>query len=91
MTFSNRYSHSKFVVIPFGLTNTPSNFMCMMISIFSKYLDKFVLVFVDDILVYLKSKEEHDEDLRIVLWVLWEHQLYTKFRKCDFYKPHIHT
>ena len=58
--------------------------LCMMNSIFSKYLDKFVLVFIDDILVYSKSKEEH---LRIVLRVLQEHHLYAKFSKCDFYKP----
>ena len=58
-------------------------------SIFSKYLDKFVLVFKDDILVYSKSKEEHKEHLRIVLWVLQEHNLYAKFSKCNFYKPQI--
>ena len=58
-------------------------------NIFSKYLDKFVLVFIDDILVYSKSKEEHREHLWIVLRVLREHQLYAKFRKCDFYKPQI--
>ena len=53
-------------------------------------MDKFVLVFIDHILVYSKSKEEHEEHLRIVLWVLWEQQLYAKFSKCDFYKPQIH-
>ena len=51
----------------FRLTNAPTNFMCMMNNIFSKYLDKFVLVFIDDILVYFKSKEEHEEHLLIVL------------------------
>ena len=56
-------------------------------NIFSKYLDKFVLVFIDDILVYSKSKEEHEEHLRIVLRVLREHHIYAKFSKCDFYKP----
>ena len=56
-------------------------------NIFSKYLDKFVLVFIDDNLVYSKSKEEHEEHLRIVLKVLREHQRYAKFSKCDFYKP----
>ena len=76
--------------MPFGLTNAPANFMCMMKDIFSKYMDKFVLVFIDDIVVYSKSKEEHEEHLRIVLWVLWEHHLYTKFHKCYFYKPQIH-
>ena len=64
-------------------------FMCMMKNIFSKYLDKFVLVFIDDIIVLMKSKEEHEQHLRIVLRALWEHQLYAKFSKCDFYKPQI--
>ena len=68
----------------FGLTNAPLNFMCMMNSIFSKYLDKFVVVLIDDILVYSKSKKEHKEHLRIVLRVLRERQLYDKFSKCDF-------
>ena len=58
-------------------------------NIFSTYLDKFILVFIDDILVYSKSKEEHGEHLCIVLHVLWEHQIYAKFSKCDFYKPQI--
>ena len=84
-----RYSHYEFVVIPFGLTNAPLNFMWMMNNIFNKYLDKFVLVFIDDILVYFKSKEEHEEHLRIVLRVLQGHQLYAKFSKYDFYKPQI--
>ena len=61
--------------------------MCMMNNIFNKYLDKFVSIFIYDTLVYSKSKEEHEEHLRIVVQVLGEHQLYTKFSKCDFYKP----
>ena len=63
--------------------------MCMMNNIFSKYLDKFILVFIGDILVYYKIKEEHEEHIHIVLQVLWKHQLYAKFSKCDFYKPQI--
>ena len=63
--------------------------MCMMKIISSKYLDKFVLVFIEDILVYSKTKEEHKEHLCIVLQVLREHQLYANFSKCDFYKPQI--
>ena len=87
--FHTRYMHYAFVVMPFGLKNAPAKFMCMMNNIFSKYLDKFVQVFIDDILVYSKNKEEHKEHLRIVLQVLREHQLYAKFSKCDFYKPQI--
>ena len=73
--------------MPFGLINALANFMCMMNNIFSRYLDKFVLVFIDDILFYSKNKEEHEEHLRILLQVLREHQLYANFSKCDFYKP----
>ena len=87
--FCTRYGHYEFVVMSFRLTNAPANFMCMMNNIFSKYLDKFVLVFIDDILVYSKNKEEHEEHLHIVLRVLREHQLYSTFSKCDFYKPQI--
>ena len=75
--------------MPFGLTNAPNFSMCMMNNIFSKYLDKFVLVFIDDILVYSKITEEHEEHHRIVLRVLREHNIYAKFSKCDFYKPRI--
>ena len=85
--FRTRYEEYKFVLIHCGLTNAPANFMCMMNNIFNKYLDKFVLVFIDDILVYLKSNEEHEQHLCIVLWVLWAHQLYAKFSKCNVYKP----
>ena len=65
--FCSSYGHYKFVVMSFGLGNAPKNFICMMYSIFSKYLDKFVVVFIDDILVYSKNKEEHKEHLLIVL------------------------
>ena len=69
-SFHTRYDHYEFVVVSFGLTNAPTNFMCMMNSISHKYLDMFVLVFIDDILVYSKNKEEHEEHLRIALRVL---------------------
>jgi hypothetical protein len=88
-TFRTRYGHYKFVVIPFSLTNTPTTFMCLMNNIFSQYLDKFVVVFVDDILAYSKMEQEHDEHLRIVLQTLRKHKMYAKFDKCDFYKKEI--
>ena len=72
-TFHTRCGHYEFVVMSFGLTNSPTNFMCMINNIFGKYLDKIVLVFIDDILVYSNSKEEHEEDLRVVIQVLQEH------------------
>ena len=71
------------------MTNEPVNFMSVMNNIFSRYLDNFVLLFIDDILVYSKNKKEHEELICIVLQVLQEHQLYAKFSKCDFYKPQI--
>ena len=68
-------------MVPFGLTNAPAIFMNLMNKIFMKYLDKFVIVFIDDILVYSKDKQEHAKHLRIVLQTLREHQLYAKFSK----------
>ena len=84
--FKTRYGHYEFVVVPFGLTNAPATFMCLMNNIFSKYLDKFVLVFLDEILVYSKNEEEHEEHLRLTLQLLRDHQLYAKLSKCDFYR-----
>ena len=72
--------------MPFGLTNSPVVFMCLMNNVMHKYLDKFVVVFIDDILIYSKSEEEHKEHLKIVLKELREHQLFVKFSKCDFFK-----
>ena len=82
MTFRTRYGHYEFVVMPFGLTNAPAVFMCLMNNVLHKYLDKFVVVFIDDILIYSKTKEEHEEHLKVILQVLREHQLYAKFSKC---------
>eukprot|EP00253_Pinus_taeda_P028520 PITA_28520 len=88
-TFRTRYGHYEFVVLPFGLTNAPATFMCIMNGIFNPYLDQFVLIFIDDILIYSRTIEEHHEHLRIVLQTLREHQLYAKFSKCDFFKEEI--
>ena len=82
--FRTRYGHYEFFVMPFGLTNASAAFMDLMNRVFRPYLDKFVIVFIDDILVYSSSKEEHAEHLRIVLQTLREHQLYAKFSKCQF-------
>lgn len=85
IAFRIRYGHYEFTVMPFGLTNAPAAFMDIMNRVFRPYLDRFVVVFIDDILVYSKNKEEHEEHLRIVLETLREHQLYTKLSKCEFW------
>eukprot|EP00253_Pinus_taeda_P011096 PITA_11096 len=87
--FRTRYGHYEFVVLPFGLTNAPATFMCLMNSIFHQYLDRFVLIFIDDILIYSRTVEEHQEHLKMVLHTLREHQLYAKFSKCDFFQEEI--
>jgi hypothetical protein len=76
--------------VPFGLTNVPTTFMCLMNGVFKYYLDKFIIVFLDDILIYSKIEEEHEKHLRMVLQVLREHQLYAKLSKCTFYQRKIH-
>jgi hypothetical protein len=83
-TFSIRYGLYKYLVMSFGLTNAPTHFMYLMNSVLMLELDKFVVVFIDDILVYSKSMEDHEEHLRVVLQRLWDHQLYAKFSKCEF-------
>ena len=83
--FKTRYGHYEFLVMPFGLTNAPAAFMDLMNRVFSPYLDKFVIVFIDDTLVYSGSPEEHAEHLRTVLQILRERQLYAKFSKCQFW------
>jgi hypothetical protein len=77
-------------VVSFGLLNTLVVFMCLMNGVFMEYIDKFVIVFLDDIPVYSKSKEENEQNLRMVLQVLREHQLYAKLSKCSFYQEKIH-
>jgi hypothetical protein len=83
--FTTRYGLYEYLVMSFGLTNAPAHFMYMMNSVFMPELDKFVVVFIDDIPVYSKSKEEHVEHLRVVLTRLRDHQLYAKFSKCEFW------
>ncbi|KAG8500394.1 hypothetical protein CXB51_004416 [Gossypium anomalum] len=84
-TFRTRYGHYEFLVMPFGLTNAPAAFMDLMNRVFQPYLDQFVVVFINDILVYSKSEDEHDEYLRVVLQILREKQLYAKISKCEFW------
>ena len=79
--FRTRYGHYEFLVMPFGLTNAPAAFMDLMNRVFIPYLDKFVIVFIDEILVYSDSPVEHAEHLRTVLQILRERQLYAKFSK----------
>ena len=89
-TFRTRYGHYEFVVMPFGITNAPAVFMCLMNNVMHKYLAKFVVVFINDILIYSKNEEEHKEHLKIVLQELREYQLFAKFSKCDLFKDKIH-
>ena len=83
--FRTRYGHYEYLVMPFGVSNAPGVFMEYMNRIFQPYLDHFVVVFIDDILVYSKSEEEHAEHLRVVLQILKEKRLYAKMSKCDFW------
>ncbi|GJS15260.1 putative reverse transcriptase domain-containing protein [Tanacetum coccineum] len=83
--FKTRYEHYEFHVMPFGLTNAPTVFMDYMNRVCKPYLDKFVIVFIDDILIYSRNKEEHADHLRIILELLKKEKLYAKFSKCDFW------
>nr|GFC36508.1 putative reverse transcriptase domain-containing protein [Tanacetum cinerariifolium] len=83
-TFRTRYGHYEFQVMPFGLTNAPAVFMDLMNRVCKQYLDKFVIVFIDDILIYSRNKEEHANHLRIILELLRKEKLYAKFSICDF-------
>ncbi|GKD62699.1 putative reverse transcriptase domain-containing protein [Tanacetum coccineum] len=88
-TFRTHYGHYEFQVMPFGLTNTPAVFMDLMNRVCKPYLDKFVIVFIDDILIYSKKKKEHEEHLKAILELLKKEELYAKFSKCKFWIPKV--
>ncbi|GJX59560.1 putative reverse transcriptase domain-containing protein [Tanacetum coccineum] len=83
--FRTRYGHFEFTVMPFGMTNAPAVFIDLMNRVCRPYLDKFVIVFIDDVLIYFKTREEHVEHLRLVLGLLKKEKLYAKFSKCEFW------
>jgi hypothetical protein len=85
IAFSTRYGLYEYLVMSSGLTNAPAHFMYLMNSVFMLKLDKFVVVFIDDILIYFENEEDHAKHLHIVLTRLREHQLYAKFSKCEFW------
>ncbi|KAL0536723.1 hypothetical protein IC582_025683 [Cucumis melo] len=88
-TFRSRYGHYEFIVLSFGLTNAPAVFMDLMNRVFREFLDTFVIVFIDDILIYSKTKAEHEEHLRMVLETLRANKLYAKFSKCEFWLKEV--
>ena len=87
--FRTRYGHFEFTVMPFGLTNAPAAFMDILHRVFHPYLDWFVVVFMDDILIYSETEEDHEDYLRVVLQTLRDHQLYAKFSKCEFWLTEV--
>ncbi|GJY57633.1 putative reverse transcriptase domain-containing protein [Tanacetum coccineum] len=87
--FRTRYGHYEFQVMPFGLTNAPAVFMDLMNRVCKPYLDKFIIVFIDDILIYSKNKQEHEEHLKLILELLKKEELYAKFSKCEFWIPKV--
>jgi hypothetical protein len=87
--FVSRYGLYEFTVMSFGLINAPAYFMYMMNKVFIEYLDKFIVVFIDDILVYSRNEEEHEGHLRLVLQKLRDHKLYAKLNKCEFWLKQV--
>ncbi|GKC12054.1 putative reverse transcriptase domain-containing protein [Tanacetum coccineum] len=85
MAFRTRYGHYEFQVMPFGLTNAPTVFIDLMNRVCKPYLDKFVIIFIDDILIYSKNNKEHEEHLKAILELLKKEELYAKFSKCEFW------
>nr|GEU94527.1 putative reverse transcriptase domain-containing protein [Tanacetum cinerariifolium] len=88
--FRTRYEHFEFTIMPFGLTNAPAVFMDLMNKVCKPYLDKFVIVFIDDVLIYSKTKEDHEVHLKLVLELLKKKRLYAKFSKCEFWLQEVH-
>ena len=89
MAFRTQYGHFEFIMMSFRLTNAPTTLIDLMHRVFQLYLDQFIVVFVDDILIYSKSEKEHEGHLRIVFQVLRDHQLYVKFSKCEFWLTEV--
>ena len=87
--FRTRYGHYEFKVLPFGLTNAPATFMALMQRVFSQYLDVFVVIFLDDILIYSNNRQDHIKHVAAVLQTLREHKLYAKASKCEFFKQRV--
>ncbi|KAK9902948.1 hypothetical protein M0R45_001398 [Rubus argutus] len=87
--FNTRYGQYEWLVMSFGLTNAPAIFMDLMNRVFSPFLDQFIIVFIDDILIYSKTKEDHEKHLEAALQVLRAHKLYAKFEKCDFWQSQV--
>ncbi|GJW89367.1 putative reverse transcriptase domain-containing protein [Tanacetum coccineum] len=87
--FRTRYGHFEFTVMPFGMTNAPAIFIDLMNRVCKPYLDKFVIVFIDDILIYSKSEEEHEVHLKTILDLLEKEKLYAKFSKCEFWMKEV--
>jgi hypothetical protein len=87
--FRTRYGLYEYTVMSFGLTNAPAYFMYLINKVFMEYLDKFVVVFINDILIFSKTEEEHEKHLRLVLDKLRSNKLYTKFSKCEFWLTQV--
>nr|GFD38922.1 putative reverse transcriptase domain-containing protein [Tanacetum cinerariifolium] len=87
--FRTRYGHYEFQDMPFGLTIAPAVFMDLMNQVCKPYLDKFMIVFIDDILIYSKDEKEHEEHLKAILELLKKEELYAKFSKCEFWFPKV--
>ena len=89
-SFQTRYGHCEFFVVPFAFTNALTTFMCLMNSVLHPYMEKFVIVFIDDILIYSENEEEHAEHMALMVRFLREHQLYAKLRKCNLFHIKVH-